>query len=78
MVLTRQEGPATITRPSWTELRSKLYAAVRPVLTPGCLGPVLPALTGMQLGPFRDESGVLLLLVTMDGLLREEVGLVAV
>ncbi len=52
--------------------------AVRPVLTPGCLGPVLLALMGMELGPFREEACVLVPLVTMDGLLREEVGLVTV
>lgn len=32
----------------------------------------------MELGPFRDETGDLLPLVTMDGLLREEVGVVVV
>lgn len=52
----------------------------RPGLTPGCLGPGLLVLTGMELGPFREEVGVgvLLPLVTVDGLLREEVGVVGV
>ena len=79
----------TSIHPSWTGLRSNLYAAFRPVLTPACLGPVLLLLllllvvvvvdlTGMELGPFRGEARVLLLLATTDGLLREEVGVVAV
>lgn len=52
----------------------------RPGLTPGCLGPGLLVLTGMELGEFREEVGVgvLLPLVIVDGLLREEVGVVGV
>lgn len=54
-----------------------------PGLTAGCLGPALLLLllfTGMELGPFREEVGVcvLLPLATAGGLLREEVGMVAV
>lgn len=51
-----------------------------PGLTAGCLGPALLVLTGMELGPFREEVGVcvLLPLATAGGLLREEVGVVAV
>lgn len=55
-----------------------LIPPLRPVLTPACLGPVLLDLIGMELGPFRDEAGDLLPLVTMGGLLREEVGVVVV
>lgn len=69
--------------PSWTGLRSNLYAAFRPVLTPAGLGPgllplLLVDLTGMELGPFREEACVLLPLATTDGLLREEGVVVAV
>lgn len=70
-------GPGNI-HPSWTQLRTKVYTAYKPILTVGCLGPVLLALMGMELGPFREVLGDLLPLVTMDGLLREEVGVVAV
>lgn len=48
-------------------------------LTAGGLGPALLLLTGMELGPFREDAGVgaALPLATADGLLREEVGEVA-
>lgn len=46
-------------------------------LTGGCLGPALLALTGMELGPFREEVGVCVLL-PLDGRFREEVGAGAV
>lgn len=60
------------------ELDSDLnWAAVRPVLTPACRGLGLLVLMGMELWPFR-EACVLLPLVITDGLLREEVGEVAV
>lgn len=51
---------------------------LRPVLTPDCLDPRLLVLTGMELWPFRGEVAVLLPLLTTDGLLRDEVGVVAV
>lgn len=66
--------------------RSTLSSALlqRAGLTAACLGPALLLLlllfTGMELGPFREEVGVwvLLPLGTVGGLLREEVGVVAV
>lgn len=74
--------PSSAATYCWAEgpenIRSSNSAAVRPVLTPACLGPVLLDLMGMELGPFRGEAGDLLPLVTMDGLLREEVGVVVV
>lgn len=48
--------------------------AVGPVLTPGRLAPGLRVLTGMELWPFREEAGVLLLLVTTGEDLGEEGG----
>lgn len=74
----------------WDEFKLQTLCAIhpelssaplqRPGLTAGCLGPALLVLTGMELGPFREEVGVcvLLPLVSADGLLGEEVGVVAV
>lgn len=59
-------------------MKNQNLAALRPVLTSGCLGPVLPALTGMELWPLREDVCDLLPLVTTDGCLREEVGVVTV
>lgn len=61
----------------WSGLSSVLLQ--RAGLTPGCRNPGLPVLTGMELGPFREEAGdgVLLPLGTAEALLREEVGSVA-
>ena len=55
---------------------TKVHVALAAILTPSGLGPVLLALTGMELGPFREDAGVWPPLVTM-ALLGEEVGLVA-
>lgn len=64
-----------------SHFRSSLSSVLlqRPGLTPGCRGPGLLVLTGMELGPFREEAGVGVLppLGTEDALLREEAGSVA-
>lgn len=49
----------------------------RPGLTPGCRGPGLPALTGMELGPLREEALLPPPSGAVEAPLREEGGSVA-